>query len=144
MADPTLYLFDGHNLLHAGGFADQRELRDLLASWVAAQGARGVLVFDGRGEGETRGPLDVRFAKHADSLIERLASENRAHERVCVVSTDSTVRSTAGRLVQTRTSQTFLRELETVQHAEERRSALADRLDPSTREALERLRRGGT
>jgi predicted RNA-binding protein with PIN domain len=144
MADPTLYLFDGHNLLHAGGFADQRELRDTLASWVAAQGARGVLVFDGAGQDETRGPLDVRFAKHADSLIERLASENRARERVCVVSTDSTVRATAGRLVQTRTSQTFLRELETVEHAEHRRSALADRLDPGTREALERLRRGGT
>ena len=24
MADPTLYLFDGHNLLHASGFADPR------------------------------------------------------------------------------------------------------------------------
>jgi hypothetical protein len=47
MADPTLYLFDGHNLLHASGFADPRELRDVLASFVAMQGARGVLVFDG-------------------------------------------------------------------------------------------------
>ena len=35
MADPTLYLFDGHNLLHAGGYADQRELTDTLASFVA-------------------------------------------------------------------------------------------------------------
>jgi predicted RNA-binding protein with PIN domain len=142
MADPTLYLFDGHNLLHAGGFADPRELRDMLASWVATQGARGVLVFDGVGQDETRGPLDVRFAKNADSLIERLASENRARERVCVVSTDATVRSTAGRLVQTRTSQTFLREVEPVRHDEEKRSNLADRLDSKTREALERLRRG--
>ena len=25
MAEPTLYLFDGYNLLHAGGFADVRE-----------------------------------------------------------------------------------------------------------------------
>ena len=142
MADPTLYLFDGHNLLHAGGFADQRELRDTLASWVATQGARGVLVFDGAGQEETRGPLEVRFAADADSLIERLASENRAHERVCVVSTDSTVRATAGRLVQTRTSQTFLRDLAPVEHAEGKRSEVADRLDPETREALERLRRG--
>jgi hypothetical protein len=46
--------------------------------------------------------------------------------------------------VQTRTSQTFLNELGTIEHAEERRSALADRLDPSTRDALERLRRGRT
>ena len=40
MADPTLYLFDGHNLLHASGFSDPRELRDVLASFVAMQGAR--------------------------------------------------------------------------------------------------------
>jgi len=142
MADPTLYLFDGYNLLHAGGFADPRELRDTLASWVASRGARGVLVFDGVGEDETRGPLDVRFVQHADSLIERLASENRTRERVCVVSTDATVRSTSGRLVQTRTSQTFLHELEPVAHDEERRSPLSDRLDSATRDALERLRRG--
>ena len=90
IADPTLYLFDGHNLLHAGGFADLRELRDTLASWVATRGARGVLVFDGAGEDETHGALEVRFAEHADSVIERLASENRERERVCVVSTDAT------------------------------------------------------
>jgi len=142
VADPTLYLFDGHNLLHAGGFADQRELRDTLASWVAAQGARGVLVFDGAGRDETRGPLEVRFAPNADAVIERLASENRSRERVCVVSTDGTVRATAGRLVQTRTSQTFLRELAPVEHAEGKRSELGDRVDPATRDALERLRRG--
>jgi predicted RNA-binding protein with PIN domain len=142
MADPTLYLFDGHNILHAGGFSDQRELRDTLASWVATQGARGVLVFDGSGRDETRGPLEVRFAEHADSLIERLASENRSSERVCVVSSDATVRSTAGRLVQTRTSQTFLGDLAPIEHAEPKRSALSDRLDPATRDALERLRRG--
>src|SRR5919201_689988 len=142
IADPTLYLFDGHNLLHAGGFADLRELRDTLASWVATQGARGVLVFDGAGRDETHGPLEVRYVEHADALIERLASENRARERVCVVSTDSAVRATAGRLVQTRTSQTFLRDLEPVQHAEQRRSELADRLDKETRARLERLRRG--
>ena len=142
MADPTLYLFDGHNILHAGGFSDQRELRDTLASWVATQGARGVLVFDGSGRDETRGPLEVRFAEHADSLIERLASENRSRERVCVVSSDATVRSTAGRLVQTRTAQAFLGDLVPIGHAEPKRSALSDRLDPATRDALERLRRG--
>jgi predicted RNA-binding protein with PIN domain len=144
VADPTLYLFDGHNLLHAGGFSDPRELRDTLASWVATQGARGVLVFDGSGQEETRGPLDVRFADDADSLIERLASQHRASERVCVVSSDATVRATAGRLVRTVTSQTFLGDLGPVEHSEQKRSALADRLDPSTREALERLRRGQT
>jgi predicted RNA-binding protein with PIN domain len=142
VADPTLYLFDGHNLLHAGGFADLRALRDELASFVALRGARGVLVFDGRGEDEQRGPLEVRFAAHADALIERLASANRTHERVCVVSTDSTIRATAGRQVQTKTSQTFLAELAPVVHDERRRSELADRLAPETRDALERMRRG--
>jgi len=142
MADPTLYVFDGHNLLHAGGFADPRELRDTLASFVALQGARGVLVFDGVGQDEVRGPLEVRFAKNADSLIERLATESRSTERVCVVSSDSTVRATARRQVQTLTSKTFLRDLEPVEHAEERPSRLAARLDAETRAALERLRRG--
>ncbi len=142
MADPTLYLFDGHNLLHAGGFSDPRELRDTLASWVATQGAHGIVVFDGVGQDETHGPLDVRFAENADSVIERLASENRSRERVCVVSSDATVRATAGRLVQTRTSQAFLHDFQPVQHIEEKRSEVADRLDPATREALERLRRG--
>src|SRR2546430_17166 len=62
VAEPTLYLFDGYNLLHAGTFADPRELRDTLASFVAGKGARGVLVFDGVGEDETIGGLEVRFA----------------------------------------------------------------------------------
>jgi hypothetical protein len=142
IADPTLYLFDGHNLLHAGGFADQREFRDVLASWVATRGARGVLVFDGDGTDETRGPLEVRYAAHADSVLERLASENRDRERVCVISTDATLRATAGRMVKTVTSQTFLAEFEPVEHAEGKRAELADRLDDETRARLERLRRG--
>src|SRR6185436_19185246 len=94
------------------------------------------------GQDETRGALEVRFVEHADSLIERLASENRSRERVCVVSSDATVRATAGRLVQTRTSQAFLGDVAPIQHAEGKRSALEDRLDPDTRAALERLRRG--
>jgi len=142
IADPTLYLFDGHNLLHAGGFTDLRELRDTLASWVATRGAKGVLVFDGHGPGETHGALEVRFAEHADSVIERLASENRERECVCVVSTDSTLRATAGRMVKSVTSQTFLAEFEPLDHAEQKRAPLADRLDEETRDALERLRRG--
>ena len=74
MAEPTLYLFDGFNVLHAGGFGSPEELRDLLASWVAAQGARGILVFDGEGKDEQLGPLAVRWAKDADTLLERLAA----------------------------------------------------------------------
>ena len=75
MADPTLYLFDGHNLLHAGSYKDLRQLRDELASFVALKGARGFLVFDGSGADQSYGPLEVRYAKNADTMLERLAAE---------------------------------------------------------------------
>ena len=143
MADPTLYLFDGFNLLHAGGFDNVRELRDTLASFVALRGARGILVFDGSGENEAYGPLEVRWARHADTLLERLAAENRAGEEVCVVSSDLTIRGTAGAGVAKVSSQTFLGDLEQVAHRDERPSQLRHRLDDETRERLERWRRGG-
>ena len=142
MAESTLYLFDGYNLLHAGGFADPRELRDALASFVALKGAHGVLVFDGVGRDETVGPLEVRFADHADQLLERLAAEHRDERLVCVVSSDSAVRGTAGRAVQTLSSQTFLKDLEPARRAAERPAQLRDRLDPETLARLEKLRRG--
>ena len=69
MAEPTLYLFDGYNLAHTGSFEDPRELVDLLASFVALRGARGIVVFDGGGPEQTRGPLEVRYAAHADTLL---------------------------------------------------------------------------
>ena len=102
VAEPTLYLFDGYNLLHAGDFADERELDDALASFVALQGARGVLVFDGAGADRELGPLAVRFAPHADALLERLAAEHRDTEEVCLVSSDFAVRGTSGQEVQKR------------------------------------------
>jgi predicted RNA-binding protein with PIN domain len=142
MADPTLYLFDGYNLLHAGGYEDTRELQDTLASFVALKGARGVLVFDGHGSDEMLGPLEVRYAEHADTLLERLAAEHRASEEVCLVSSDAAVRGTSGLRVQKRSSANFVADMEEVVHSEERPQHLADRLDATTRAALERLRRG--
>ncbi|MHB8651019.1 MAG: NYN domain-containing protein, partial [Gaiellaceae bacterium] len=141
MAEPTLYLFDGFNLLHAGGFASTDELRDLLASWVAAKGARGVLVFDGHGAGEQHGPLSVRWAPDADTLLERLAAENRGLEQVAVVSSDAAVRGTSGVEVRKLSSQAFLAELVPPSHADGTRGDLRDRLDPATLARLERLRR---
>jgi hypothetical protein len=88
VADPTLYLFDGYNLLHAGEFEDERELTDVLAGFVAVHGARGVVVFDGVGADKEVGPLSIRFAPHADALLERLAAEHRGRELVCLVSSD--------------------------------------------------------
>jgi predicted RNA-binding protein with PIN domain len=142
MADPTLYLFDGFNLLHASSFEDVRELRDALASFVAMKGARGILVFDGSGPDERYGPLEVRYAPHADTLLERLAAEHRSTDHVCLVSSDVALRGTSGQEVTKFSSSTFLGDLERPQHSEERRSQLADRVDAETRERLERLRRG--
>ena len=97
MPEPTLYLFDGYNLLHAGGFADLRELRRRARELRRAEGARGVVVFDG--SARTSGPLAVRFAPDADTLLERLAAEHRDRERVCLVSSDAAVRGTSGQEV---------------------------------------------
>ena len=142
MAEPTLYLFDGFNLLHAGDFGSPEELRDLLASWVAAQGARGVLVFDGVGPTERHGPLEVRWAKDADALLERLAVEHRSREQVAIVSSDAAVRGTTGIEVRKVASQTFLGELSRPSHPPGTRGDLRDRLDSDTLAQLERLRRG--
>ena len=142
MAEPTLYLFDGYNLLHAGGFEDRRELADALASFVALHGARGVLVWDGVGRDEEVGPLAVRFAPHADSLLERLAAEHRAGERVCLVSSDFAVRGTSGQEVQKLSSRTFLLDLGAAEQREVPGSRLGDSVDAETRARLERLRRG--
>jgi len=142
VAEPTLYLFDGYNLLYAGEFDEPRELVDILASFVAMHGARGVVVFDGVGEERAHGPLEVRYAPHADALLERLAAENRTTETVCLVSSDSAVRGTSGQEVQKRGSRTFLADLESPQQTESGPSRLADRVDEETRKRLEELRRG--
>jgi predicted RNA-binding protein with PIN domain len=142
MAEPTLYLFDGFNLLHSGGFESPEALRDLLAGWVATRGARGVLVFDGHGPDEQHGPLAVRWAPHADALIERLAAEHRRGEQVAVVSSDEAVRGTSGVEVRKMSSRIFLAELVQERVQEPPPGDLRDKLDAETLERLERLRRG--
>jgi predicted RNA-binding protein with PIN domain len=143
MPEPTLYVFDGYNLLHAGTMS-RDELVDRLAGFVALRGARGVVVFDGVGEERRVGPLEVRFAKHADQLIERLAAERRGDERVAVVSSDAAIRETAGPWVERRLSRSFMRELEGERPpppSPAGRFQLEGALDPETREKLERMRR---
>jgi predicted RNA-binding protein with PIN domain len=143
-----LYLFDGYNILHAGDFADRRELVDVLASFVAVKGARGVVVFDGVGEDASYGPLDVRFASPADPVIERLAAEHRGREEVWVISSDRAVRGTAGQETRRLSSNTFVRELATERRSKPApaegpgRSQIEGALDAETRERLERFRRG--
>jgi len=142
VAEASLYLFDGYNLLHAGPFSDARELADALASFVATRGARGIVVFDGVGEDADLGPLAVRFAPDADAALERLAAEHRDRERVLLVSSDRAVLGTAGRQVAQLSSQTFFRDLEPAAGREQAPGGLADKLDAETRARLERLRRG--
>lgn len=146
MADPTLYLFDGYNVLHAGEFSSPEDLVDALASFVAERGARGIAVFDGTGEERQIGPLAIRYAAHADDLLERLAAEYRSNELVCIVSSDDAVRRVSGQEVRKLSSRLFLAELQPTDHRErEQRGAgsrVGDRLDEKTREQLERLRRG--
>jgi predicted RNA-binding protein with PIN domain len=141
--DPTLYLFDGFNVLRASELDDVAALVDRLASFVALRGARGVVVFDGVGEELEAGPLSVRFAAHADELLERLAAEHRRTERVCLVSSDAAIRSVSGQEVMKRSSGAFVDELREVgADVQARPSRLADRLDESTRARLEAIRRG--
>ncbi len=140
--EPTLYLFDGSNLFHAGDFRDRDELVDLLASFVAVRGARGIVVFDGSGPERTLGPLTVSYAPHADSVLERLAAERREHDSVLLVTSDSAIRGTSGQEVRHRASRSFLDEVAHAAHTESSASRLGDRIDDATRERLERLRRG--
>ena len=143
MPDTTLYLFDGFNVLRASDLDDVGALVDRLAGFVALRGARGVLVFDGAGEDLEVGPLSVRFAPHADELLERLAAEHRLTERVCLVSSDTAIRSVSGQEVMKRSSRAFADELRDVgPELESKPSRLADRLDDATRARLEDLRRG--
>jgi predicted RNA-binding protein with PIN domain len=142
LAEPSLYLFDGSNLFHAGGFADRDELVDRLSSYVALRGARGVVVFDGVGDERSVGPLSVRFARNADAALERLAAEHRDREAVLLVTSDAAVRGTSGQEVRKRSSSAFVGELDAVVHREQRPSRLGDRVDDEIRARLERMRRG--
>jgi len=140
--EPTLFLFDGSNLFHAGGFSEREELVDLLASFVGHRGVRGVVVFDGAGMERTVGTLEVRFAPHADDLLELLAARHREEETVAVVTSDGDVRWTTGLEVQKLGSAAFLADTDVGSHREAASSRVRDRVDPDVRDQLERLRRG--
>jgi predicted RNA-binding protein with PIN domain len=142
VADPTLYLFDGYNVLRASGITEPAELVDRLASFVALRGVRGVVVFDGPGTDKEYGSLSVRYAPDADAVLERLAAEHRRTEQVLLVSSDLAVRGTSGQEVMKVTSKHFAAELGDMGDSRPQPSRLADRVDEQTRAWLERLRRG--
>ena len=101
-----------------------------------------MVVFDGVGTEERFGSLEVRFAPHADAMLERLAAEHRETERVCLVSSDAAIRGTTGQQVAKISSREFASTLEAVEHREDQPSRIADRVDEETRARLERMRRG--
>lgn len=140
----VLYLFDGHNLLHAGPWATPEELVDRLAGFVAVEGARGVVVFDGAGADTAYGTLEVRWAAHADDVLERLAAEHRGRMEVVLVSTDRAVRDTAGVAVRKLSSQEFAAGLSEASRARGRPEGgkVEDALAEETRRKLEEWRRG--
>jgi predicted RNA-binding protein with PIN domain len=142
--EPSLYVFDGYNLMHASGVETREALVDGLSGFVALRGARGIVVFDGVGEERRLGPLEVRFAEHADDLIERIVAERRVAERVAVVSSDTAIRETAGPMVERIPSRSFLRELasdELPSPHPSGRFRVEDALDAETRARLEEWRR---
>jgi Predicted RNA-binding protein containing a PIN domain len=87
-------------------------------------------VFDGHGPDEQHGPLAVRWAEDADTLIERLAAEHRRSEQVAVVSSDAAVRGTSGVEVRKLSSKTFLGELTPPAHQPNPPGDLRDRSTP--------------
>ena len=95
-----LYLFDGYNLLHAGPFADRRELVDALASFVATTGARGVVVFDGVGDDAERGAARRSASRRTPTRCSSGSRPSTASASACCSSrSDATVLETAGREV---------------------------------------------
>ena len=84
----------------------------------------------------------MRYAPHADTLLERLAAEHRRREQVCLVSSDIAVRGTSGVEVRKLSSKTFVRDLGSTEHSEWAPLRLSERLDEETRAKLEKLRRG--
>ena len=91
------------------------------------------------------GLLEVRFASHADGLLERLAAEHRAAEAVFLVSSDRDIRETVGQAVRKRSSADFVRELASEPASppgsRTQRFQVEDALDETTRARLERWRR---
>ena len=126
-----------------GGRTDVRELVDELAELRRDEAARAASSSSTASARSIEvGPLSVRYAPDADTLLERLAAEHRHGERVCLVSSDAAVRGTSGQEVRQGGVGHVPARLERPTHVEDQASRLRDRLDPETRAKLERLRRG--
>ena len=155
MAD-AIWIVDGDNVTHArGGGGEYAGLRERLAAdvtdWAARAGVRAIVVLDGEGSDRTVGQTLITHSRGetADSVIERLAYRHAADSEVTVVSNDAVVRHVSQRGgVHAMSAREFLDRLaatpETPRGDPQRRQRyqLSDAVDPATREALERIRRG--
>ena len=82
VTDPTLYLFDGFNVLRAAGLEDPARADRPARALRRREGARGVFVFDGDRRGAGARPVGGSFRRGRRLVLERLAAENRDKERV--------------------------------------------------------------
>jgi predicted RNA-binding protein with PIN domain len=153
-----LFILDGDNVAHIrGAGSDYARAREQLvgdvAGFASETGIDVVLVFDGQGGGRRLGRMQVVYSgrETADTVIERLAHRraDQAPGSVTVVSNDAVLRHVAQRGgVHAMSAREFLDRLQAAPAQrpappESRgRTKLGDTLDPSVREALERIRRG--
>jgi predicted RNA-binding protein with PIN domain len=149
------FIVDGDNVVHARGrFEDHQRARDDLVAdvvgWAARSGIEAVIVFDGGGGDRRLGGTQIRYSRRetADTVIERMASHDPGGE-LTVVSSDAVVRHVVHRSsVHAMSAREFLDRLPTAPESPSEgagppvRHKLADALDPATRAALERMRRG--
>lgn len=149
------------DLAHVHFEAARDELADLVAGFCTASGHRARIVFDGRGRQAeqanpphaSRGVEIVYAAGHqsADAFIERMVYESGHRETFVVVSADRGILDTCQHmgafvmrpenfLTSVREAQTLLRrDVETERRANSE-TALQDRLEGPSLEALKRLR----
>ena len=142
MPEPTLYLFDGYNLLHAAASPTRASSSTCSPASSRTQGARGVVVFDGVGEDASVGPLEVRYAparRHAARAARRRAPRPRA-------GLPRLVRRRRARHGRAGGAEALLADVPArprpAEHARDAPAGSRDRLDAETRARLERLRRG--
>ena len=109
--EPTLYLFDGYNVLHAGEFAQ--------TSASSATRSPASSPCGGRAASSSSTALAGRAVRTAPGALRRERGRAARTARggapgpraVCLVSSDLAVRGTTGQEVRTLSSQTFVRDL---------------------------------
>ena len=128
MPEPSLYLFDGSNLSRRA-FRDRDELVDLLASFVAARGARGVVVFDGVGTDRGRAASRAMRTRRWSGLQPSTESTSPCSSSPRMQRCAARAARRSGSAAPPRSSPS----LEAIVHREEKPSRLGDRVDEQTR-----------